>query len=73
MKKQSESGCSHYWIYKLLDIDEDATRSRRCKTCRAVEELPKISGELSLWNGMGSRKPAVYGYKGGRPKGSKNE
>tara|TARA_R110000824_G_scaffold126473_1_gene285996 strand:+ start:1228 stop:1446 length:219 start_codon:yes stop_codon:yes gene_type:complete len=67
-KKKPESECNHYWIYKWADIDDEATRSRRCKTCKAVEELPPTSGELSLWNGMGSRKP-VYGYKGGRPKG----
>jgi len=69
-KKKIETDCSHYWIYKLLDIDEDAIRSRRCKTCRAVEELPRIYTELSLWNGMGGSKPA-YGHKGGRPKGNK--
>jgi hypothetical protein len=69
-KKKTESECCHYWIYELLDIDDDATKSRRCKTCQAVEESPTTSGELSLWNGAKSTKP-VYGYMGGRPKGSR--
>ena len=68
-KKKIENECSHYWIYESAHIDDDAIPSRRCKTCGDSGDIPQTNA-LSLWNGMGGSK-LLYGYKGGRPKGSR--
>ena len=58
----------HFWQYP--GFEDESTHTRYCKTCGVKAVYPRPTEEGNLWNGMGGRKP-IYGYKGGRPKGSK--
>jgi hypothetical protein len=61
--------CSHYWI---IPSSESRDTLKTCRLCKEVKDFSVIAAdEFTL-----PRKPTknlMYGYKGGRPKGSKKQ
>jgi hypothetical protein len=59
--------CSHYWIVPSPETD---SKIKTCRVCKEVKDFSSlVVDEFTL-----PRKPSkhlMYGYKGGRPKGSK--
>ena len=58
----------HYWV---IPTSESDTKVKTCRVCNEVEALSPVPVDNFAWPSKSKNYGLVYGYKGGRPKGSK--